>query len=71
MFEKCQDEYQHAVMKGENNNNSNGRISIVFKKSIPMIGGKRGHGIPKGSTLGKKESQKSKPSKKSFDKKKK
>jgi len=48
MFDECQDDYQHAVMKGDNNNNNNGRISIVFKKSIPGIGGRRGHGIPRG-----------------------
>jgi len=51
MFDECQDDYQHAVMKGDNNNNNNGRISIVFKKSIPGIGGRRGHGIPRGKKV--------------------
>lgn len=46
MYGSCQDDYQHAVMKGESEYNNDGRISIVFKKSIPGIGGRRGHGIP-------------------------
>ena len=45
MFGSCQDDFQHAVMKGENENNDEGRISIVFKKSIPGPNGRRGHGI--------------------------
>ena len=47
MFDSCQDDYQHAVMKGESENNNDGRISIVFKRAIPGPNGKKGHGLPK------------------------
>jgi len=45
MFGDCQETFQHCVMKGEGSNNNNARASIVFKKSLPGAGGRRGHGI--------------------------
>ena len=45
MFDDCQDSYQHCIMKAEGENNTGPRASIVFKKSIPQAGGRRGHGV--------------------------
>jgi hypothetical protein len=41
----CQDDFQHCVMKSEGDFNNAPRSSIVFKKSLPGPGGRRGHGI--------------------------
>ena len=41
----CQDDFQHCVMKSEGDSNNAPRSSIVFKKSLPGPGGRRGHGI--------------------------
>ena len=47
MTDGCQDTYQHCVMKSEGDTNNSPRSSIVFKKSLPGLGGKRGHGLVK------------------------
>jgi hypothetical protein len=47
MFENCQETFQHAVAASEGSWNDFPRISIVFKKSLLLSGGRRGHGIPK------------------------
>jgi hypothetical protein len=47
MTGECQEEFQHCVMKSEGATNNSPRSSIVFKKSIPGPGGKRGHGLVK------------------------
>jgi hypothetical protein len=47
MTGECQEEFQHCVMKSEGVTNNSPRSSIVFKKSIPGPGGKRGHGLVK------------------------
>ena len=45
MFRDCQDKYLHCVMKGEGAHNKGARISIVFKASLLLSSGKRGHGL--------------------------
>ena len=45
MFDSCQDDFEHAVMKAEGPSNNGARVSIVFKKSLPRLGGRRGHGV--------------------------
>ena len=45
MSHGCQDDFQHCVMKSEGEFNNAPRSSIVFKKSLPGPGGRRGHGI--------------------------
>ena len=45
MSDGCQDDFQHCVMKSEGDFNNAPRSSIVFKKSLPGPGGRRGHGI--------------------------
>lgn len=45
MFGDCQDTFQHCVMKSEGPTNNSPRASLVFKKSLPGVGGRRGHGI--------------------------
>ena len=45
MYNNCQDEFQHCIMASEGKWNDGPRASIVFKKSIPQMGGRRGHGI--------------------------
>jgi hypothetical protein len=47
MTDDCQDTFQHCVMKSEGPTNDSPRSSIVFKKSLPGLGGRRGHGIVK------------------------
>ena len=47
MTDDCQDTFQHCVMKSEGDSNNSPRSSIVFKKSLPGLGGKRGHGLVK------------------------
>ncbi len=47
MFGDCQDAYQHAVLRSEGPTNTSPRASIVFKKSLPGPGGRRGHGVTK------------------------
>ena len=47
MFGDCQDTFQHCVLKSEGEQNNAPRSSIVFKKSLPGVGGRRGHGIVK------------------------
>lgn len=47
MHSDCQDTYQHAILPSEGEQNNEPRISIVFKKTLPGPGGRRGHGIPK------------------------
>ena len=47
MKDDCQDTFQHCVMKSEGPTNNSPRSSIVFKKSLPGLGGKRGHGLVK------------------------
>jgi hypothetical protein len=47
MFADCQDSFQHCVMKSEGENNNSPRSSLVFKKSLPGPGGRRGHGLVK------------------------
>lgn len=47
MTHGCQDLFQHCVMKSEGSSNNSPRSSIVFKKSLPGLGGKRGHGLVK------------------------
>ena len=47
MKDDCQEMYQHCVMKSEGLTNNSPRSSIVFKKSLPGLGGKRGHGLVK------------------------
>jgi len=46
MFGNCQEEYQHAVLKGEGEQNNAPRASIVFKKALPRANGKKGLGVP-------------------------
>eukprot|EP01041_Mallomonas_annulata_P008353 gene8353-17211_t len=50
MFNNCQEAFQHCVMKSEGSSNNSPRSSIVFKKSLPGLGGRRGHGIKSQST---------------------
>lgn len=50
MFGDCQDAFQHAVLKSEGPTNNSPRASIVFKKSLPGPGGRRGHGLVKGAS---------------------
>ena len=45
MFDDCQDVFEHAVLKSEGPQNNDARVSIVFKKSLPRFGGRRGHGV--------------------------
>ena len=45
MHGDCQDTYQHCVMKSEGSQNDGPRASIVFKKSLPQLNGRRGHGL--------------------------
>lgn len=47
MTDDCQDTFQHCVMKSEGPSNDSPRSSIVFKKSLPGLGGRRGHGVVK------------------------
>jgi hypothetical protein len=47
MTDGCQDTFQHCVMKSEGEANNSPRSSIVFKKSLPGPGGRRGHGLVK------------------------
>ena len=47
MTDDCQDTFQHCVMKSEGEANNSPRSSIVFKKSLPGPGGRRGHGLVK------------------------
>lgn len=49
MFGDCQDRFQHCVLKSEGSGNLGPRASIVFKRSLPNPGGKRGHGLPQAS----------------------
>lgn len=50
MTDDCQDTFQHCVMKSEGTSNDSPRSSIVFKKSLPGLGGRRGHGVVKVKT---------------------
>ena len=50
MHRDCQERFQHSILTAEGPQNSGPRVSIVFKKTIPGPGGKRGHGIPKEKT---------------------
>jgi hypothetical protein len=56
MTDGCQDTFQHCVMKSEGEANNSPRSSIVFKKSLPGPGGRRGHGLVK-SKISEKESE--------------
>jgi len=47
MFGDCQDVFEHAVLTQEGPQNSAARVSLVFKRSLPGLGGRRGHGGPK------------------------
>mmetsp|Transcript_14756 Transcript_14756/g.21915 ORF Transcript_14756/g.21915 Transcript_14756/m.21915 type:complete len:480 (-) Transcript_14756:11-1450(-) len=44
MFGDCQEVFEHAVLTQEGPQNSAARVSLVFKKSLPGLGGRRGHG---------------------------
>lgn len=50
MFDDCQESFQHAILKSEGAQNDAARVSVVFKKTLPMVGGRRGHGLPYGPT---------------------
>ena len=63
MFGDCQELFQHAVMKSESTTNNSPRASIVFKKSLPGIGGKRGHTVVKQIEKQPPKEQKQLPSK--------
>ena len=56
MKDDCQETFQHCVMKSEGPTNNSPRSSIVFKKSLPGLGGKRGHGLVKIKQESQKES---------------
>jgi len=48
MFSHCNTPttgYEHSVMKAEGHSDCAPRASIVFKRSLPHSGGKRGHGL--------------------------
>mmetsp|Transcript_37120 Transcript_37120/g.50236 ORF Transcript_37120/g.50236 Transcript_37120/m.50236 type:complete len:321 (-) Transcript_37120:297-1259(-) len=61
MFGECQESYQHCVLRsGEG---SSPRISVVFKRSLPSLSGKRGHGLgrPKNQKEPRPPSKKKRP----------
>lgn len=49
MSADCQESFQHAVLKAEGPQNEGPRASVVFKLTMPLGGGRRGHGIPTAS----------------------
>eukprot|EP00622_Pseudochattonella_farcimen_P006411 FR742212.1.p1 GENE.FR742212.1~~FR742212.1.p1 ORF type:complete len:261 (+),score=18.44 FR742212.1:128-910(+) len=59
MFGDCQDEFEHSVMKSENEDNAGIRASIVFKTSLALPSGRRGHG--QGTSKGSRASTAGKP----------
>lgn len=51
MFGNCQETYQHCIMRSEGIGNEGCRASIVFKKSLPLANGRRGHGVSQNAAV--------------------
>ena len=47
MERNCNDDWIHSISPSEGDQNNGPRVSIVFKRTIPGPGGKRGHGLPR------------------------
>lgn len=64
MFDDCQETFQHSVMSSEGEWNDGPRASIVFKKSLVLPGGRRGHGLSSSSSSSSSSSTTPSPSRK-------
>ena len=53
MERNCNDDWIHSISSSEGLQNNGPRVSIVFKRTIPGPGGKRGHGLPRALPQGR------------------
>jgi hypothetical protein len=57
MWGSCNDDFYHAVYTAEGEAGTDGRVSLVFKRSMDRGGGKRGHGLAGEGRRSKRKSQ--------------